>query len=103
MTVFDLQSHKPIANLPTAEGGDVIAYDPDLRRIYVAYYSGAISVFQEDDPRHFRKLGDVAVEKKVHSLSIDPATHKVYVPEQEAGGKPVARIAIYDAVQKSEP
>ena len=86
-----------------AEGGDVIAYDPGLRRIYVACYSGAISVFQEDDAQHFRKLGDVPAEKKVHSLAVDPRTHRIYVPEQELGGKPAARIAIYDAVQKSEP
>jgi len=43
MTVFNLQSHKPISSLPMAEGGDVIAYDPGLRRIYVACYSGAVS------------------------------------------------------------
>jgi DNA-binding beta-propeller fold protein YncE len=103
MTVFDLNSHQPVAHLPMAEGGDVIAYDPGLRRIYVACYSGAISVFQEDDAQHFRKLGDVPAEKKVHSLAVDPRTHRIYVPEQELGGKPAARIAIYDAVQKSEP
>ena len=97
MAVFDLQSHRPIVNLPMAEGGDVIAYDPTLRRIYVACYGGAISVFQEDDARHFRKLGDVPVERKVHSLAVDLATHRVYVPEQEAGGAPAARIAIYEA------
>src|SRR5437899_8733905 len=98
MTVFDLALHKTVASLPIAEGGDVIAFDPGLRRIYVACYSGAISVFQEDDPKHFRKLADVPAEKKVHSLAVDPRTHKVYVPEQEVDGQPAARIAIYDAV-----
>jgi DNA-binding beta-propeller fold protein YncE len=98
MTVFDLQSHKALAYFPLPEGADVIAYDPGLRRIYVACSSGAISVFQEDDPRHFRKLSDVPVEKKVHSLAVDINTHKVYAPEQEERGQPVARIAIYEAV-----
>jgi len=103
MTVFNLQSHKPISSMPMAEGSDVIAYDPGLRRIYVACYSGSISVFEEQDPQHFRKLGDLPMEEKVHSLAIDTATHKIYVPEQEVGGRPAARIAIYDSVQKSEP
>src|SRR3954469_15796893 len=98
MTVFDLASHKPIAYLPMPEGGDVIAYDSALRRVYVACYSGAISVFEEDDPQHFRKLGDVPAEKKIHSLAIDAATHRVYVPQQEVSGKPTARIAIYEPV-----
>src|SRR5215831_5599550 len=100
MTVFRLDTHEPIAYFPQAKGGDVIAFDPGLKRIYVACYEGAISVFQEDDPTHFRKLGDVPVQKKVHSLTIDLSTHKVYAPEQEENGSPVARIVIFDAVVK---
>jgi DNA-binding beta-propeller fold protein YncE len=98
MTVFRLDTHQPIAYFPQAKGGDVIAFDPGLKRIYVACYDGAISVFQEDDATHFRKLGDVPVERKVHSLAVDVNTHHVYAPEQEEKGAPAARIAIFDAV-----
>jgi DNA-binding beta-propeller fold protein YncE len=101
MTVFRLDSHQPIAYFPQAKGGDVIAYDPGLKRIYVACYAGAISVFQEDDPAHFRKLGDVPVEKKVHSLAIDPSNHRIYVPEQEENGAPAAKIAVFEVVPAS--
>ena len=97
MTAFDLETHQPVVSLPMAEGGDVIAYDPGLRRIYVACFRGFISIFQEDDAKHFRKLADVPMERKVHSLAVDPATHRIYVPEQEVDGKPAARIAIYEA------
>lgn len=38
------------------------------------------------------------VPEKVHSLAIDPETHRVYAPEQEADGKAVARMAVYEAV-----
>jgi YVTN family beta-propeller protein len=96
MTVFRLDSHEPIAYFPQAKGGDVIAYDPGLKRIYAACYEGAISVFQEDDSTHVRKLGDVHVQKKVHSLAIDLKTHRVYVPEQEHDGAPAARITIFE-------
>jgi YVTN family beta-propeller protein len=96
MTVFRLDTHKPIAYFPQAKGGDVIAYDPGLKRIYVACYEGAISVFQEDDSTHVRKLGDVPVQKKVHSLAIDLKTHRLYVPEQEHDGAPAARITIFE-------
>jgi DNA-binding beta-propeller fold protein YncE len=96
MTVFSLDTHQPIAYFPQAKGGDVIAYDPGLKRIYVACYAGAISVFQEDDPSHIRKLGDVPVQKKVHSLAIDLNTHRVYAPEQEHDGAAAARIAIFE-------
>jgi DNA-binding beta-propeller fold protein YncE len=99
MTVFNLDTHKPIAYLPMAAGADVIKYDPGLRRIYVACFSGAISVFHEDDPDHYRKLQDFPVQYKVHSLAVDPVTHRVYAPEQQENGKPVARMVIYEAVQ----
>ena len=97
MTVFDLDTHQAIALLPVAGGPDVIKYDPGLRRIYVACSSGAISIFQMDDPDHVRKLQDFPVERRVHSLAVDPATHRVYTPEQEERGKPVARMIVYEA------
>lgn len=99
LTVFDLDKHQPIAYLPMAGGPDVVKYDPGLKRVYVACYSGAISVFQEDDPDHFRKLGDVKVQHKVHSLAVDERTHRVYAPEQEEDGKPVARMIVYEGVR----
>src|SRR5881296_859256 len=98
MTVFDLDKNQPIAFLPMAGGPDVIKFDPGLKRIYVACSSGAISVFEMDDPDHYRKLEDFAVQKKVHSLAVDPETHRVYAPEQEADGKAVARMVVYEAV-----
>lgn len=98
LTVFDLEKHVPIAYLALAGGGDVVKYDPGLRRIYEACYSGAISVFQEVDADHFRKLEDFPVQKKVHSLAVDTETHRVYAPEQEENGKPVAKMVVYEAV-----
>ncbi len=98
MTVFNLDTHQPIAFLPMAGGPDVIKFDAGLKRIYVACSSGFISVFQMDDPDHYRKLEDFPVQKRVHSLAIDPETHRVYAPEQEEDGKPVARMIVYDAV-----
>jgi DNA-binding beta-propeller fold protein YncE len=98
MTVFDLYKHTPIAFLPLADGPDVIKFDSSLGRIYVACYSGAISVFHQDDPDHYRKLEDFRVQHAVHSLAVDPKTHRVYTPEQEEDGKPVARMIVYEAV-----
>jgi len=98
MTVFDLEKHQAIAFLPLAKGPDVVKFDSGLKRIYVACYSGAISVFQEDDPDHFRKLEDFPVQKKVHSLAVDEQTHRVYTPEQEVDGRPASRMTIYEAV-----
>jgi len=98
LTVFNLDTHQAIGHLPMAKGADVVAFDPGLGRIYVACSSGAISVFQEEDPDHFTKVEDFPVEKKVHSLAVDLRTHRVYAPEEQEGGQPVARMVIFEAI-----
>lgn len=100
LTVFNLDTHQPIAYLPMAPDPDVIKFDPGLKRIYAACYSGAISVFQQDDPDHYRKLEDFPVPQKVHSLAVDPETHRVYAPEEWFEGKPAARLVVYEAITK---
>src|SRR5437588_8669273 len=98
MTVFDLDKHAPIAFLKMPGGPDVIKFDPGLGRIYVACYSGAIAVFHQDDPHHYRKLEDFRVQHAVHTVAVDLKTHRVYTPEQEEDGKPVARMVVYEVV-----
>jgi DNA-binding beta-propeller fold protein YncE len=98
MTVFDLDKHEPIAFLQMPDGPDVIKFDPGLSRIYVACYSGAIAVFHQDDPSHYTKIEDFQVPHAVHTLAVNLQTHRVYAPEQEEDGKPVARMVVYEAV-----
>jgi YVTN family beta-propeller protein len=98
LSVVNMDTYEVITTLPLAGGSDVVMYDPGLKRIYVACSSGAISIFQEDDPKHFRKLEDFPVQKKVHSLAVDPETHRVYAPEEQEDGKPVAKMLVFEAV-----
>ena len=102
LAVFDLDKHASIAYFPLPGGGDVVQFDPGLGRIYVACYSGAISVIEMVDANHFRKLADVPTQRRVHSLAVDTETHRVYTPEQEEDGKPVAKMVVYDAVALQE-
>ncbi len=100
LSVFDLDRHLVVAHLPMAPGADVVDFDPGLRRIYVACGSGAISVFQEDDADHYRKLQDVPVPRRVHSLVVDRETHRVYAPEEQEDERPASRMAVYEAARR---
>jgi DNA-binding beta-propeller fold protein YncE len=104
-TVFALDTHKSVAHLPMPAGADVVKFDPGVGRIYVACSSGFISVFEAKDADHYQKLEDFSVEKMVHSLAVDLATHRLYAPEQEEQGRPVARMVVYEAVvsDRSKP
>jgi hypothetical protein len=77
-----------------------VKFDSGLGRAYAACSSGAISLVQEDAPDLFRKIEDFPVQKLVHSLTVDPATHRVYAPEQEEDGQPVARLVVYEPTKK---
>jgi YVTN family beta-propeller protein len=98
LTVFDLDAHTAIDHLPMARGADVVMFYPGLRRIYVACSSGAIAIFQMDDPTHFRKLADVPVEPRIHSLAVDPRTHLVYAPAEQERGRPASKMFVFEAV-----
>ncbi len=101
LTVFALDTHKAIAHLPLPPGADVVKFDPGLGRIYAACSSGVIAVFQAQDADHYRKLEDFPVQKMVHSLAVDTGTHRVYAPEQQENGQPVARMVIYEAITQA--
>jgi DNA-binding beta-propeller fold protein YncE len=100
LTVFALDTHEAIAHFPLPQGADVVKYDPGLGRAYAACSSGFISVVQEQDANHFRKIEDFPVQKLIHSLAVDIGTHRVYAPEQEEDGKPVARVVIYEPTER---
>jgi DNA-binding beta-propeller fold protein YncE len=102
LTVFALDTHKAIAHLPLPAGADVVKFDPGLGRIYSACSSGFISVIQAQDADHYRKIEDFPVQKMVHSLAVDTGTHRVYAPEQQENGQPVARIVVYQAIELAQ-
>ena len=81
-----------------AKGADVVMFDPGLGRIYVACSSCAISVFHMDDPAHFRKLQDFPAEPKIHSLAVDPRTHRLYTPAEQDKGRPASKMFVFEAV-----
>ena len=102
LTVFALDTHNAIAHLPLPAGADVVKFDPGLGRIYAACSSGFIAIIQAQDADHYRKLEDFAVQKMVHSLAVDIVTHRVYAPEQQENGEPVARMIVYEAVEPAQ-
>jgi len=94
LLVVDLRTMRIAATLRTAEDPDVLALDPVLRRLYVGCETGAVSVFEErfaDGRGTLAPLGEYRAPH-AHSVSVDPATHRVFVPLQDVNGKPTLRI-----------
>jgi len=94
LLVVDLRTMRITATLRTADDPDVLALDPVLRRLYVGCESGAVSIFEErfaDGRGTLAALGEYRAPY-AHSVSVDPATHRVYLPLQDVNSKPTLRI-----------
>jgi len=60
LLILDTDSGKVVASTETGEGADDMSFDPATHRAYLACGgSGAITIIQEQDADHYRRLGDV--------------------------------------------
>jgi len=90
LIVLDLKTMKPIQSLPAGDDPDVLAWDPAFRRLYVAAESGLVSAFWLNGTV-LEAVGKVRAPH-AHTVSVDPRTHRVYLPLENVGGRPVLRI-----------
>ena len=90
--VLDLRTMQLRQVLPIGSDPDVLAFDPTLGRLYVAAESGVVAVFEERDGS-LTQLGWYRA-RQAHSVAVDPATHRVYLPLTDVGGHPVLRVLV---------
>jgi len=88
--MVDLRRMRVLDSEQAGNAPDVLAYDPDWRRLYVASESGVVSVFTATRSALLPE-GDVTMPH-AHSVAVDPRTHLVYFPLQDIGGRPVLRV-----------
>lgn len=70
---------------------DVLALDPVRSRLYVASESGVVSVFVRGRSG-WHKAWSGFVALRAHTVAVDPATGRVYLPLQDVGNRPVLRV-----------
>jgi YVTN family beta-propeller protein len=90
LVVFDLKARRSTAVLDVGDTPDVLALDPSLGRLYVAAESGRLAVFDVAGP-DVKKIAEGNAGPNAHTVSVDPATHIVYLPLTNLGGHPVLR------------
>jgi DNA-binding beta-propeller fold protein YncE len=93
LVVFDLDTHRVITSLKIGGGPDSVAFDPGLHRIYSAGRAGKLTVIQQDGPDAYRVLDKINTHYGAHTLTVDPATGKVFVAYASLLAHP--RIAVF--------
>ena len=92
LALFDLTQHKLLATYPVGDDPDVLAFDPGLQLLYVSAESGVVTVFREAHQR--LKQVDRFTLPHAHTVSVDPKTHRVYLPLEDLHGAAVLRILV---------
>jgi len=88
--VLDLRTKRIVHIYRVGAEPDVLAMDPGRHRLFVASESGVIAAFDVHDDALVPLPSYRA--PRAHSVAVDPATHLVYAPLENAGGRPVLRI-----------
>jgi DNA-binding beta-propeller fold protein YncE len=88
---LDLGSGRVTGSGGVGLGVDVLALDSARHRLYVASESGVLSVYDVSDGG-LRRIAQGFLAPNAHVVAVDPATHRVYFPLQNVGGKPVMRV-----------
>jgi len=93
---IDMNTMKPDSTLlPLLFKPDILRIDHSLHVLYVACAAG-ISLFDKSG-RHLSKLNEYFLGGgSNHTVAIDEATHRVFLPLTNVGGRPVLRVVRYD-------
>ncbi len=90
LQVIDLRTMQVLGHHRVGDTPDVLAWDPSWRRLYVAAEGGVLSAFWLDGVT-LKPVGEVRTPH-AHTVSVDPRTHRVYLPLENIDGKPLLRI-----------
>jgi YVTN family beta-propeller protein len=91
LVTFSLARHAIIDIQSVGANPDVLAYDVQKSRLYVAGEGGVVSMFDTSNEKPV-KLGEAVVADNAHVVAVDPVSHRVFFPLRDVSGKPVLRV-----------
>ena len=94
LLAVDLVSDRVLASLPVAHDPDVMALDPEVKRLYVASESGVLSIFDISNARSPVPSGDVFIGDNAHAVAVDPMSHRLYFGLANENGQARLRVLL---------
>lgn len=98
LLMIDMRTMRVLASDSVGPLPDVLAFDPALSLLYVASESGVLSVFHVGKNATLKKVWQLQVTARAHSVAVDPRTHRIYLPLENIHGRPVLRVMQPDTV-----
>jgi DNA-binding beta-propeller fold protein YncE len=89
IVVFDSQSGKELQSVPVGKGVDDLMFDPASKRIYATSGgTGAVDVYQETDPDHYKSLGNIPSGPGAKTGLLVPQLSRLFVAVPPKGTTP---------------
>jgi len=93
LAVVDLKQGRQLSVYTVGKDPDVLAFDSGLGRLYVSSESGFLTIFDVKEYGQLETVGSDFYADGAHTIAVDSVTHRVYIPLENVGGKPILRIA----------
>jgi DNA-binding beta-propeller fold protein YncE len=97
LVVMDTPTGKVVQKLAAVGDCDDIFFDQTHKRIYATGGEGAISVFEQQDPDHYREMARVPTVKGARTSFFSPDLGRLYVAVRRQGSSPAA-IQVFSVV-----
>ena len=95
MVVLDTLTGKVVQSVAAVGDSDDVFFDSARKRIYAIGGEGAISVFQQQDPDHYKEIAKITTVKGARTGFFSPDLGRLFVAARRAEGHP-AEIRIYE-------
>jgi YVTN family beta-propeller protein len=88
MVIIDSRSGRLVATVPIGDGPDGAEFDPVLGIAFSSNGQGTLTVVREEDPDRFAVVADVATQERARTMTLDPASHRIYLVTAAFGDAP---------------
>jgi DNA-binding beta-propeller fold protein YncE len=88
MAISDAHAGKLVTTVPIGGGVDAAAFDPGTGNVFASNGEGTLTVIHEDTPNRYHVVETVVTKPGARTMTIDPATHRLYTASAEFGPAP---------------
>ncbi|MGI8468458.1 MAG: YncE family protein [Pyrinomonadaceae bacterium] len=88
MIVVNYDNGKIVGDLPTGDGTDAAAFDPNTKLAFSSNGEGTLTVVREDAGDKFSVAENVTTRRGARTMALDTKTHKVYLATAQFGATP---------------
>ena len=98
LLVLDTASGKIVRTLSAVGDCDDVFFDQVRKRIYASGGEGAISVFEQQDPDHYKEVARIPTVKGARTSFFSPDLGRLYLGVRRQGSTP-AMIQVFEVTQ----